>query len=64
VNILDALTTRRWLAAFKNGSDMTQSAIDDPSIFDVTSTVTGGEIQLPAAPAATDVWEFYIPYKV
>lgn len=67
VNIYDAVTTRTWLAAYKNGEDMTQAAIDDPSLFSV-NIVAGppdtGEIVLPAAPAATDVWEFYIPYQV
>lgn len=67
VNIVDAVTTRTWLAAYKNGQDLTQEAIDDPSLFSV-NIVAGppdtGEIVLPAAPAATDVWEFFIPYKV
>ncbi len=67
VNIMDAITTRTWLAAYKNGQDITQEAIDDPSLFSVNivaGTPDTGEIVLPAAPAATDIWEFYIPYKV
>lgn len=66
VNIYDALTTRTWLAAYKNGEDITQLAVDDPSLFSV-NIVAGspdtGEIVLPSAPAATDVWEFFIPYQ-
>ncbi len=70
VNIYDPVTKRPWLAAFKNGMDMTQEAIDDPTIFNVdigdpTATpVVPPTITLPSAPLATDVWEFILPYKV
>ena len=64
VNIYNATTERNWLAAYKNGSDFTQEAIDNPGAFSVNVNTGVGEIQFAAAPAATDVWEFYIPYFV
>lgn len=63
INIYDAVTKRNWVAVFKNGDDVTQEAIDNPGMFTVSVVGGVGQIQLPAAPAAADVWEFIIPYK-
>ena len=65
VNIYDRNTTRTWLAAYKNGEDVTQAHIDGDVTFDVTIDAPGpgGTIDLGGAPLATDVWEFFIPYK-
>lgn len=64
VNIFDATTQRNWLAVYKNGYDVTQLSIDNPTTFAVNNTLGVGEIQFAAPLAATDVWEFYIPYYV
>lgn len=67
INIYDPTTFRKWFAAYKNGEDQTQACIDDPTLFTV-NIVAGPPITQnialgAGAPLATDVWEFYIPYK-
>lgn len=64
INIFDQSTKRTWFAAYKNGEDYTQEEIDNPGAFVVADVSGVGTITLAAAPAATDVWEFFIPYKV
>jgi hypothetical protein len=64
VNIFDPLTERNWLAVYKNGLDISQESIDNPGAFSVGNTLGVGEIMFATPPAATDVWEFYIPYYV
>lgn len=64
VNIFDPVTERNWLAAYKNGVDVTQYTIDNPGAFVVSNTLGVGEVIFAEPLAATDVWEFYIPYYV
>ncbi len=64
INIFDQQTKRTWLAVTKNGEDYTQEEIDNPGAFVVNDIAGIGTITLAVAPADTDVWEFYIPYKV
>ena len=60
INIKDRITTRPWLAIYKNGEDQTLSQETNPTITFDTLT---GVVDLGAAPLATDVWEFYTPFK-
>ena len=59
VNINDPITTRSYLAIYKNGNDITADTAAMTGI-----TVSGTTVSIPyASMGATDLYEFFTPYK-
>lgn len=61
VNIVNPNTYRNYLAAYKNGIDMTVAI--EAALPGTYFTLVGDTITFPAALSAGDIWEFYLAKK-